>query len=116
MAKKSQPNTTTRERATVSRERRIALALRALLDAWEGTLTTEGPHRDAVEEAETIANETLNELGYGALEGVPKALARLGSELKAATDSGNYARVAELGAEMERVKAGKAAKGAVKED
>ena len=95
-----------KERAAVGRERRLALALAAVMDAYSEIPSPE-EHRDAVEEAETSATELLNELGYNGIESIPRRLARLEAELATALESKDYAKVAELGAELEKAKAGR---------
>jgi len=49
----------------------------------------------------------LTELGYSGIESIPKKLARLEAELATALESKDYAKVAELGRELEKAKAGK---------
>lgn len=89
------------ERATVSRERRLALALRAVLDAYETV-------DEAAQEIEhTAAVEILNDLGYGSLIGIPKRLKELKEQLEAAVAAGDGATIARIGAEMVKVQAGK---------
>lgn len=89
-----------KERASVSRERRIALALRAVLDATNGTVEE---LTDAVDNATTV----LEQLGYGSLVGIPKRLKDLNEELTAAVAAGDGKRIAELGLELQRAQAGK---------
>jgi hypothetical protein len=105
--KKTEP----RERASVSRERRLALALRAVLDAWSTVGINDDVlkevERTAVEEAETAANELLNEFGYSKLESIPARLQRLNVELKVAVEAGDGDEIARLGKELSRAKAGK---------
>ncbi len=97
------------ERASVSRERRIALALRAVLDVTDNMVLTSSTD-EPLSYACIDATKTLNELGYGDLVGLPKQLAALESQLRTATEARDYTRVAELGASLARVKAGKAAR------
>lgn len=105
MAKKSKK---TKERASTSRERRLALALRAVLDALQPQdgetveIKTEGTI-----EAMQAAVTTLNDLGYESLVGIPKRVAALNAELKTATESQDWAKVASLGAELVKAQAGK---------
>lgn len=87
-----------KERAAVSRERRLALALRALLDAIENE-DTPGAGSEAI--------DLLDELGYGNIVGIPRMLKELNEKLGAAVSSQDYASVARIGAEMDRIKAGK---------
>lgn len=94
------------ERATVSRERRLALALRALLDSL--TDVSVGVEQQAeVTEAEQNAISVLDELQYGSLVGIPKRLKELNEQLKAAVDAGDGATIARIGAEMVKVQAGR---------
>lgn len=88
----------TKERAPVSRERRLALALRAVLDEWP----TDSPSAAVID-----ADEVLKSLGYETLVGIPKRIAELESQLHAAVGAGDYSTVAKLGQELDRVKAGK---------
>lgn len=93
------------ERASVSRERRIALALRAVLDASEGAVFDNVSAE--FQEAQKTAITTLDELGYGTLVGIPKRIAELEGQLHAAMGANDYGTVARLGLELERVKAGR---------
>lgn len=102
MTKKKVAETT--ERASVSRERRLALALRAVLDEVADVEALDVHHS---------ASSVLIDLGYGGLEGIPKQVAALTAELKTATEAGEWARVAALGQQLERVKAGKSLKSVV---
>lgn len=96
------------ERATVSRERRLALALRALLEATDGGVGNDGDEQaDAVVDAQSVANTTLNDLGYGSLVGIPKRLKELNEQLKAAVDAGDGKEISRLGLLIDRVKMGK---------
>lgn len=96
----------TKERAAVGKERRLALALVGLMDAY-AEVPTPDESRDAIEEAETAANELLNELGYSGIESTTKRIARINEELTAAFQAGDGKRIAELGNELEKAKAGK---------
>lgn len=95
-----------KERASVSRERRLALALRAVLDGISEVDGDTGS--EAVQEAVEAAGVVLDELGYTSLEGIPKQVARLEAELATALEAKDYNRVSELGRELEKAKAGKA--------
>ncbi len=95
MAKKKTVN-----RAAIGRERRLALALVALLDQG-------GNHDSADGTAEADAGALLDELGYSGLVGIPKQIAAFTAELKTATEAGEWAKVATLGQQLERVKLGK---------
>lgn len=90
-----------KERALVSRERRIALALRAVLDA--------AIERDTNAEDVALAEaaEVLKDLGYGSLVGIPRRLKELREELKAATDADDGAAIARIGTEMVKAQSGK---------
>lgn len=101
MATRKKATTETKERASVSRERRLALALVALLDS-EG----DDDHADHIDPARA----TLKELGFGDLKSIPRQLAKLEAALATATADRNYAQVAKLGHELDRVKAGKVAR------
>lgn len=90
-----------KERASVSRERRLALALRAVLEQNVGN------DGDGQGTAFSDANTVLNELGYADLQGVPMRIALLNQQLTAAVAAGDGKRIAELGLELERAKAGK---------
>jgi hypothetical protein len=98
MAKKKAAES--KERASVSRERKIALALVAVLDQNVHDSTEAGT-------AEADARAVLKELGYASLESIPHRVAQLNDALKAALENGNGKRIAELGLELERAKAGK---------
>lgn len=93
----------TKERATVSRERRLALALRAVLEQKTHDSTESG---SAEHNAETV----LDELGYGSLVGIPKRVATLNEQLATAVTAGDGKEIARLGLELERAKAGKEAR------
>jgi hypothetical protein len=107
MGKKETTETTTKERASVSRERRLALALRAVLDSLEGATIPEEKNRVALLTAEEDAITTLNELGYSMLEGIPRRVAKLNQYLTDAVAAGDGKEIARLGLELERAKAGK---------
>lgn len=96
-----------KERASVSRERRLALALRAVLDAIQPLPIDDIEIRSGVDTAVESAATVLNDLNYGSLVGIPRRLKELNEELKAATDAGDGATIARIGAEMVKVKAGK---------
>lgn len=98
MGKRKVATETVKERASVSRERRIALALRALLDANVGM------------EHEQEAIDVLNELGYSTLESIPKRVKELNEQLTQALAAGDGALIAKLGTELSRVKAGRVSK------
>ena len=89
--------TETKERAAVGRERKLALALTALLDS-EGN----DDHSDHIDPARLL----LKELGYGDLISIPRRVAALNTQLKAATDATNWGEVARLGGELARAQAG----------
>jgi hypothetical protein len=91
-----------KERAATSRERRLALALRAVLD--EVAKSDDAWLRDAVV---TDAMTTLDGLGYGSLVGIPKRVAALNEQLTAAVAAGDGKEISRLGLELERAKAGK---------
>lgn len=96
--------TETTPRAAISRERRLALALRAVLDTFDGPLLDrDGSHDEVVDWAEA----ELDALGYGSLIGIPKRMAELNDQLKAALEAEDGKRIAELGLEMQRVQAGR---------
>lgn len=99
MKKKTEAN----GRAAVSKERRLALALVAVIDEL-GDKNVES--LDAVADA----NSVLFALGYDGLQGIPKQVAALTAELKAATEAGEWAKVAVLGEQLKRVQSGKAVK------
>lgn len=96
----------TRTKAAVGRERRITLALKAVLDAAGPATFEKDNDRYAMEEAETAANELLNELGYADLESIPVRVAKLNEQLKAAVESGNGKEIARLGEELDRAQRG----------
>lgn len=97
------------ERATVSRERRLALALRAMLDGLEHIelSASEGNTLDDITAAEQNAVAVLNDLGYGSLVGIPKRLKELNEQLKAVVDAGDGKEISRLGLLIDRVKMGK---------
>lgn len=107
--------TETRVKAAVGRERRIVLALRALLDSLKDLpLDPSADHGvaisaemlEGVTTAEQSALTTLNELGYGELESIPSRVAKLNEQLKIAVEAGDGNTIAELGKELARAKAG----------
>lgn len=107
MSKAKSKKNGNKERASMSRERRIALALRAVLD--------QGGNHDSADDsaegtAEVDAQATLDDLGYGSLIGIPKRLKDLNEQLKVATDTGDFATIARIGAEMVKVQSGKSPK------
>jgi hypothetical protein len=99
MAKKKAA--TNKERASVSRERRLALALRALLDAIEdgGDAWLPSTRQDAV--------TLLNGLGYSTLEGIPRRVTKLNEQLTAAVAASDGKEIARLGLELQRAQEGK---------
>jgi hypothetical protein len=107
MAKKVKETTT--ERASVSRERRLTLALVALIDANRDTGNSEiVGAEEAQAKAEQDAVNILSALGYSNLEGIPKRVARLNEQLTAAVAAGDGKEISRLGIELERAKLGKA--------
>lgn len=99
MTTKKKPTKVTKPRAIISNERRLALALRAVLDQQ----TYDGENGTAETDAQTV----LNELGYGSLVGIPKQIAQLEFQLATAVTDKDYPSIARLGRELERVKSGK---------
>lgn len=97
--KKSTESTEKKERASVGRERRLALALAAMRDAADDNAV--------IPEAAKSADELLNQLGYQGLVSIPKRVAVLEAELATALESKNYTRVSELGLELEKARLGK---------
>lgn len=97
------------ERASVSRERRLALALRAVLDALEHVELTaaEGMTLDAISDARQEGAQTLIDLGFGTLVGIPKRLKELDEALATAVENKDGKEIARIGAEMVKVQAGK---------
>lgn len=96
----------TKERAAVGRERRLALALQAVLDATEKMVlisSTDEPLSFAVIEATKL----LDSLGYAGIESTAKRVARINEELNTAIAAGDGARIAELGKELQKAQAGK---------
>lgn len=103
MATTKTSKTTTKERAAVSKERRLALALKAVMDAFAETETATTPDQmDSLESADKL----LAELGYDGIEAIPTAIKRLTAELTAATTAGEWSKVSEIGQQLERVKVG----------
>ena len=104
---KKQP-TEPKERAAVGRERRLALALRAVLDA--AAPYTAAPfannENDDLERAAHDAIGVLHDLGYKDIESIPRRVAAIEAELKAAMESGNGKEIARLGLELDRAKVG----------
>lgn len=90
--------TETRTKAAVGRERRLALALRAVLDEND----TDNP----LSKGEEAAQALLTELGYGDLESVTTRVTRLNDALKVAVEAGDGKLISELGLALERAKAG----------
>lgn len=107
MAKGKGKKNGNKERASVSRERRIALALVALLDAIDDTVDNPDAKGDEVTVAKDAAAKTLEDLGYESLEGIPRRLRKLNEQLTAAVAAGDGATIARIGAEMVKVQAGK---------
>jgi hypothetical protein len=105
--RKAETTETTKERAAVGRERRLALALVGLMDACA---TVEPGNKDAaigIEEAEMTATTLLNDLGYSNLESTAKTLARINDHIKDAVAAGDGERLAELGKELRKAQVGK---------
>ena len=90
------------ERASVSRERRIALALRAVLDAAEDNNISE-ELTTACREAEGL----LDFMGYSGMIGIPSRLKELNKQLAVAVDAGDGKEISRLGLAIEKAKAGK---------
>lgn len=110
---KKTESTEKKERAIVSRERRLALALVAILDANRGIGSAGGEELQAKTEAE--ASELLFELGYGSLKSIHTQVAILEEELADAIRAKDYPHVSELGKELEKARLGKSS-GVVKEE
>ncbi len=99
-------NKKTVNRASTSRERKLALALRAVLDAWDDN-AADATNEEDMDAASTHALAVLKEFGYSTLEGIPKRLARLNEQLATALTAGDGKEIARLGLELERAKTGK---------
>lgn len=102
-------STEPKERAIISRERRLALALRALLDSLDGKdgeIAVDGKGREHVIMAEKVAEALLADLGYKGLESIPRRVTCLNESLKQALESGDGKLISELGLALERAKAG----------
>lgn len=97
--KKKSETAETAPRAAIGRERRLALALRAVLDQGVHDSTDAGS-------AEADAAALLSELGYGELKSIQRRLMVLNDELKTATESGNGKEIARLGIEIDRATQG----------
>lgn len=110
MATRKKAATTAKVRASVGKERQLALALRALLDSLADVPIK---HQEGVTEAEMAAGNVLANLGYGNLVGLPKLKRELEAELKNAFAASDYATVTKLSAQLERVKLGKSLKSIV---
>lgn len=106
MGKRKVTTETKVKRASVSRERRLALALRAVLDATENMVLTSSTD-EPLSFAAIDATAVLNELGYGSMIGIPKRLAELNDALKIAVENSDGKEIARLGLELDRVQAGK---------
>lgn len=91
-----------KERASVSREKRLALALRAVLEEQSTQDANEG-----LSEVGYAADAVLTELGYGDLVGIPRRLKELNEQLATAVEAKDGAAIARIGAEMVKVQAGK---------
>jgi hypothetical protein len=108
MPKTTNNSTEIKERAAVGRERKLALMLRALLDANKDTGDREIVGADEAQaKVEMDANALLDELGYGDLEATQSVVRRLTAELNAATEAANWGRVSQLGKELERARNGR---------
>ena len=105
--RKRAETTTTKERAAVGRERRLALALVGLMDAYANVEPGNKEVGEGIEEAETTAITLLNDLGYSNLESTAKTLARINEHIKEAVAAGDGERLAELGKELQKAQAGK---------
>ena len=102
--KKEATESVTKERAAVGRERRLALALVGLMDAYDPN----NEHTvDECAAAVGVAQTLLNDLGYDNLESTAKTLARINEHIKDAVTSGDGVRLAELGKELQKAQAGK---------
>lgn len=99
--------TTTRTKAAVGRERRLALALRELLDATNGNIGSDGDAQaDAVVDAQSCAATLLKEFGYSELESISRRVNTLEAQLTAASLDKDYAKVADLGKLLQRAQLG----------
>lgn len=85
------------ERASVSRERRLALALAEVLDFPED------------ESKRELARDLLGELGYSNLESVTKRVEAITKKINEAVADGDGEAIARLGTELRRAKLGKPA-------
>ena len=108
MATKKKTTETARVKAAVGRERRLALALRAVLDAAadSGTMGQEDNAEGLLVKAEEDASKLLTELGYTDLESIPRRLTRLNDALKQAMEAGDGKLIAQLGEELDRAQRG----------
>ena len=97
--------TEARTKAAVGKERRLALALRALLDSLENRIVG-GDAEFEVTNAEQDALALLGELGYKDLESIPKRVTRLNDALKQAMEAGDGKLIAQLGEELDRAQRG----------
>ena len=105
MATKSKKTTV---RASTSRERRLALALRAVLDANKDTGNSEVVGaEETLAKMEQDAESLLTELGYGDTESIYRRLGHLNALLKDAVAASDGKEIARLGLELERAKVGK---------
>lgn len=89
-----------KERATVSRERRLALALAEVLD-----LATE--KESGADERVIGAHVLLADLGYSNLESVSSRVKYLNEQLTVAIAAGDGKEIARLGVELQRAQQGK---------
>lgn len=96
-----------KERASVSRERKLALATRGLLDSLESLKLPESPEHNLVAQAEMEARTILSDLGYSGLVGIFKRVAALNEQLAAALAAGDGKEIARLGVELQRAQQGK---------
>lgn len=95
--------TATTPRASVGRERRLALALRALLDQDDVDGVTD---KGTILSAEADAHAVLKEFGYESLESIPLRVALLNDQITKAVADGDGKELARLGIELDRARRG----------
>jgi len=93
-----------KKRQSPSVERKLALALVALLE--DISLIHIGEVVSATENSDRAAREVLKANGYEDLESIPRRVARIEAEMKAALEAHDGTKLGQLGPALERAKKG----------
>lgn len=94
-----------KKRTSPSVERQLALALIAVIESAKG-LDGNGDRELAVRQAAAAGQELLKANGYADLESIPTRVKRIENEIAVAVAAQDGAKLAQLGAALDRAKKG----------